>query len=80
MEIEEFTAKYPQVDRKMIARICHCSMGTVNRWFMSKTKGYPPTDDQKLRLDLFDFLYQRGVTEPKAFKELQEIIREISGK
>lgn len=78
MEIEKFTQKYPKVDRKMIARICHCSIGTVNRWFMSKSKGYPPTDDQKLRLDLFDFLYQRKVTEPETFKELQEIIEEIT--
>lgn len=57
VEPQEFVAAW-QVTHRSLAKICNCSVKTVDRWF-SLTDHHPPTFFHKLRLAIVYRLWSK---------------------
>ena len=53
--LEEFLQRW-NVTRSQIARICHCSVSTVDKWFGSTRR--PPQSHHLLRLTIADKVWK----------------------
>ncbi|NEO60377.1 MAG: hypothetical protein F6J98_08050 [Moorea sp. SIO4G2] len=68
MTPQRFYQKW-DVTHEDIALICSCSVHTVNGWFSTSRRCYPPTPGQLRHLAIMDFLLEDFETIPKELLE-----------
>ncbi|MGG6295264.1 hypothetical protein ACQ4M4_12815 [Leptolyngbya sp. AN02str] len=58
MELADFQQHY-SLSREQLARVAHCSLDTVNRWFMKPTNSRhrSPTPEHKLRFAIAHYVW-----------------------
>jgi hypothetical protein len=61
IELDEFLGHW-QLSRAELARLCHCSLDTVDRWFVAGRRHRPPTEIHKRFLGQAHALWSKATS------------------